>query len=157
MILKLAQGMYSFSLVIFTYISAKYFTDIGVDSFYETLNTSQATPENNYFTYIWKILYTLLFLSFYIVLSSKKSIEQYEDANVLFICQLFLQVLWCFSFFYMEQIIASAIVIFLLDILVLLMMHTFYHINKWAFYLLIPYLLWILFASFLNINIAIIN
>ena len=157
MILKLAQGMYSFALVIFTYISAKYFTDIGVDTFYETLNTPQTTPENDYFTYIWKILYILLFLSFYVVLSSKKSIEQYEDANVLFICQLFLQVLWCFSFFYMELIVASAIVIVLLDILVFMMMHTFYHINKLAFYLLIPYLFWILFASFLNINIAVMN
>lgn len=157
MILRLAQGIYSFALVIFTYISAKYFTDIGVDTFYEALDVPQTTPENSYFTSIWKILYILLFLSFYIILASKKSIEEYEDANVLFICQLFLQVLWCFSFFYMEQIVASSIVIVLLDILVLMMLHTFYRINKWAFYLLIPYLFWILFASFLNISIIFIN
>ena len=157
MILRLAQGIYSFALVIFTYISAKYFTDIGVDTFYEALDVPQTTPENSYFKSIWKILYILLFLSFYIILASKKSIEEYEDANVLFICQLFLQVLWCFSFFYMEQIVASSIVIVLLVIEAFLMIYVFYPINKWAVLMVFPYLIWIMFASYLNIYILFIN
>ena len=157
MALRIVQALYSFSLVTFTYIVSKFFTDIGVDSFYETINVSEASPENNYFSIIWKILYVLLFLSFFIILSSKKSIEQFSDANALFIYQLFLQILWCFSFFYMEQIVASAIVILLLDILVIMLMHTFYYINKWAFYLLVPYILWLFFASFLNFSIVFLN
>lgn len=157
MALKFAQMIYSFVLVLFTAILSKYFVDIGLDSFYETINVSNATPENNYFTYVWRIIYFLLFLSFYIILISKKTTEQFNDANVLFVLQLFLQVLWCFSFFYMGQFIASSIVIVLLFLLVLLMMHSFFQINKLAFGLNIPYAIWILFASFLNIYISFAN
>ncbi len=157
MALKITQAIYSFMLVLFTAIFSKYFTDIGLENFYDTLNISDATPKNNYFIYVWRVLYFLLFLSFYIILLSKKSIEQFNDANSLFISQLFLQVLWCFSFFYMEQLIASSIVLILLFGVVLLMMQSFYQINKVAFVLNIPYVVWVLFATFLNIYISFSN
>ena len=91
------------------------------------------------------------------MLRSRKTLEQFEDANALFVSQLFLQILWTFSFFYMEQLTASAIVIVLLDIVTALMMHTFFFINKWAFALTVPYLLWLLFATYLNIFVVMLN
>jgi tryptophan-rich sensory protein len=154
---KISNALYSFALVFITAVSAKFFTFAGLDYFYDTLIISQLTPEQDYFSYIWLFNYFLLFLSFYIVLESKKSIEQFKEANYLFILLLFMQVLWTFSFFYMEQIVISAIVIVLLDIVAGLMLHTFFYINKWSFILLIPYLLWILFASYLNIFISMMN
>ena len=126
-------------------------------SFYDTLDIPPGTPENYYFSYAWSGIYVLLFLSFYIVLRSRKTLEQFEDANALFVSQLFLQILWTFSFFYMEQLTASAIVIVLLDIVTALMIHTFFFINKWAFALTIPYLLWLLFATYLNIFVVMLN
>ena len=157
MALKLIQGLYSFTLIFITAICSKYFTDIGLESFYESLDIAAQTPQNSYFRYIWRALYFLLFLSFYIILISKKTINDFEDANALFVSQLFLQILWTFSFFYMEQLIASCIVIIMLLCVVLLMLHSFYKINKFSFWILIPYLVWLLFASYLNIYIAFAN
>ena len=157
MALKLIQGLYSFILIFITAIASKYFTDIGLEAFYDTINISEATPENNYFKYIWRGIYVLLFLSFYIILISKKSIDQFEDANSLFISQLFLQILWTFSFFYMEQLIASSIVIVMLLAVVFLMLYSFYQINKFSSIVLFPYVIWLMFATYLNIYIAFIN
>ena len=100
MALKFIQGLYSFILIFITAIVSKYFTDIGLEAFYDTINIPQSSPENNYFRYIWRGIYVLLFLSFYIILLSKKSISEFDDANSLFVSQLFLQILWTFSFFY---------------------------------------------------------
>ncbi|MBE6462999.1 MAG: tryptophan-rich sensory protein [Alphaproteobacteria bacterium] len=157
MTLKIIQGLYSFILVFITFLISKHFTDIGLENFYETINVSDITPENNYFRYIWKALYILLFLSFFTILVSKKSVEQFDDANALFIFQLFLQILWTFSFFYMGQLLASSIVIVLLVIEAFLMIYVFYPINKWAVLMVFPYLIWIMFASYLNIYIVFIN
>ena len=157
MALKFIQGLYSFILIFITAIVSKYFTDIGLEAFYDTINIPQSSPENNYFRYIWRGIYVLLFLSFYIILLSKKSISEFDDANSLFISQLFLQILWTFSFFYMEQLVASSIVIVLLLGVVFLMLHSFYQINKFSCFILFPYVIWLIFATYLNIYIAFIN
>ena len=154
---KLSNILYSFLLVFITAVIAKYFTAQGMSSFYEILDIPVVTPENHYFSYIWRGLYFLLFISFCIVLESSRDKEQFLDAKLLFVCQLFMQILWTFSFFYMEQLIASVIVIVLLDIVVALMMHTFFFISKWAFALTIPYLVWLLFATYLNVAILFLN
>lgn len=89
MALKLMQGLYSFVLVLITALLARYFTEQGMISFYDTLDIPPGTPENHYFSYAWSGIYVLLFLSFYIVLRSRKTLEQFEDANALFVSQLF--------------------------------------------------------------------
>ena len=150
--IKIVQGLYSLALVLFTAIASKYFTDIGLNNFYSILNLPEVTPENSYFRIIWRWLYFLLFLSL-----SKKTAEEFNEANSLFISQLFLQILWCFSFFFMGQMSASAIVIVLLFMEFFLMWRSFFVINKWAGAILIPYFVWIMFACFLNINIANMN
>ncbi len=154
---KWSNILYSFLLVVITAIIAKYFTAQGMSAFYEILDIPPITPENHYFSYAWRGLYFLLFISFCLILESNKDKELLLDARLLFVCQLFMQILWTFSFFYMEQLIASVIVIILLDIVVALMMHTFFFISKWAFALTVPYLAWLLFATYLNIAILFLN
>ena len=73
MALKLMQGLYSFVLVLITALLARYFTEQGMISFYDTLDIPPGTPENHYFSYAWSGIYVLLFLSFYIVLRSRKT------------------------------------------------------------------------------------
>ena len=157
MTLKLMQGLYSFVLVFITAWISKYIVEQGLIPFYDTLEKPSFTPEKHYFSYAWTTIYFLQFISFYLVLNSQKTLEQFDDANALFTSQLFLQIVWVFSFFYLEQLGASAIVILLLDMVVALMMHTFIFINLWAFVLMLPYLAWILYATILNIYIYFIN
>lgn len=157
MTLKMMQALYSFILVFVTAWISKYITNLGMIPFYDLLEKPIFTPDGKYFSYAWMTIYLLLFVSFYIVLTAQKTSEQFNDANALFISQLFLQIVWVFSFFYMQQIGASAIVIVLLDIVAALMMHTFIFINLWSFILLLPYLAWLMFATVLNIYIYFLN
>lgn len=157
MTLKIMQALYSFVLVFVTAWISKYIVDLGLIPFYDMLDKPTFTPDKNYFSYAWWLIYCLQFISFYIVLASKKTIEQFDDANALFASQLFLQIVWVFSFFYMQQLGASAIVIILLDMVAALMMHTFIFINLWSFILLLPYLAWLMFATVLNIYIYFMN
>lgn len=157
MVLKLTEGIYCFAMVFITAVICRYFTHIGMESFYGVLELPDTTPPNHIFSYIWGAIYFLLFLSFFITLDTPKTKEQFADANALFVAQFFLQILWTFSFFYMEQLWASAAVIILLDMVVALLLHTVFFINKGAFVLLVPYLLWLLFATYLNVFLIFLN
>lgn len=157
MTLRFAQGLYSFMLVLATALLTKYFVTQGIDIFYGSLNLPEAMPNNSYFSYIWRALYILLFICFFLILRADKPQELADNAGALFVSQLFLQILWAFSFFYLEQLTAAAIVIVLLDIVAALMIHTFFFISKTAFALTLPYMLWLLFATYLNIYILFIN
>ncbi len=157
MTLKIMQGLYSFVLVFATAWISKYIVNQGLIPFYDLLEKPTFTPDGKYFSYAWMSIYFLLFVSFYLILSSRKTLEQFDDANALFASQLFLQIVWNFSFFYMQQIGASAIVIVLLDMVVALMLHTFIFINLWSFILLLPYLAWLIYATILNIYIYFLN
>lgn len=157
MTLKMMQALYSFVLVFVTAWISKYIVDLGLIPYYDTLEKPSFTPDGKYFSYAWSVIYFLQFISFYLVLTSRKTLEQFDDANALFSSQLFLQIVWVFSFFYMQQLGASAIVIILLDMVAALMMHTFIFINLWSFILLLPYLAWLMFATVLNIYIYFMN
>lgn len=154
---KLQYGIYSFALIFVTSLITKYLVNEGLIPFYDILEKPVGTPENNYFRYIWNTLYVLMFLGFYTALLTPQRYEQFYDLNTLFILQLFLQIVWTFSFFYIQQIGVSAVVIVLLDIVAALLMHTLFFINLWSFFLFLPFLIWILFATYLNVFIAFLN
>ena len=154
---KLQQALYCFIIIFLTAYITKYLVNIGLVPFYDLLDIPLVTPNKSYFRYIWNIIYVLLFFGFYFALISEQNDEQYYDLNALFIMQLFLQILWTFCFFYLHQISASVLVILLLDIVAALFMHTLFFINVWSFFLILPYFLWLLFATFLNIYIVYLN
>lgn len=157
MYLKIRYGFYSLFLVFATAVICSYLVNTGLEGFYKILNKPLHTPDNHYFKIIWDALYIFLFLGFYTALVADKTLDQALDLNVLFVLQLFLQILWCFSFFYMYQIGVSAIVIVMLDMVVALLMHTLFFINLWSFCFFIPYLLWLLFATYLNVFLIFLN
>jgi tryptophan-rich sensory protein len=157
MIFKLKQGLYAFILIAITAVLCRYFTQTGMEIFYESLNLPEITPPHHYFRFTWYGIYGLQWLSFYLILTAPLTTEQFKEANALFALQLFLMVLWTFSFFFMEQLIASAVVIVVLDMVVAMMLHTFLFINVWAFLLLLPYLFWLWFATYLNVFIVFLN
>jgi len=157
MYLNVRYGLYSLFLIFVTAVICSYLVNTGLEGFYKILNKPLQTPDNHYFRYIWMALYIFLFLGFYIALLANKTLEQSLDLHALFCLQLFLQILWCFSFFYMYQIGVSAIVIVMLDMVVALLMHTLFFINLWSFCFFIPYLLWLLFATYLNVFLVFLN
>ena len=75
----------------------------------------------------------------------------------LFYGQLFAQIMWSYSFFYLHFVWAGFAVLVLLTLLIVLMIRNFYQYSKTASVLLLPYLFWSIFASYLNFVTACLN
>ena len=141
--------LYSLFIVLITGAFCSYFNGSVMDGFYPQIKVSEFTPPNIYFSVVWGVLYILLVLAFDLVLNSEKK-QLVRPAATTFILNMFLQVLWCFVFFYNAQFLAGFTVLIILDVISLIMIFMFYRISKLAGLMLIPYFLWLLFASFLN-------
>ena len=107
------------------------------------------------FPIVWSILYLLMSISCYII--TTKDDKNKDNAIIWYGIQLVINSLWSLIFFGFSAYLFSFIWIILLLISVIIMIVKFYKIDKTASYLNIPYVLWILFAGFLNLGIYILN
>lgn len=107
------------------------------------------------FPIVWSILYLLMSISCYII--TTKDDKNKDNAIIWYGIQLFINSLWSLIFFGFSAYLFSFIWIILLLTIVIIMIVKFYKIDKMAAYLNIPYVLWILFAGFLNLGIYILN
>ena len=114
------------------------------------------SPPGWLFGIIWPLLYLLMGIAAYIIYQTHLT-PQRKKAISLYWVQLFVNFLWPIVFFRFEFYWISVAVILLLDVLVFITTRTFYKLKKPAGYLMIPYLIWILFATYLNIGIAFLN
>lgn len=107
------------------------------------------------FPVVWSILYLLMSISCYII--TTKDDKNKDNAIIWYGIQLIINSLWSLIFFGFSAYLFSFIWIILLLAIVIIMIVKFYKIDKTAAYLNIPYVLWILFAGFLNLGIYILN
>lgn len=119
-----------------------------IDEWYESIKP-EITPPNYIFPIVWNILFFLIALSLYFAWVNGKKKEKSEIALV-FGANLLLNILWSFLFFYLQNPFAAFIEIFFLWFSILAMIFVTWKINKVSAYLLVPYLLWVSFASVLN-------
>jgi len=132
-----------------------------IDNWYDSVKPS-ITPPNFVFPIVWTILFFLIGLSFYYALSSfKKTSEKpgfKNDRNkivLLFSINFVLNVSWSFFFFTLHNALFALIVIALLILSILSLIYFNWKKTRVASYLLIPYLIWVCFATILNILIVI--
>ncbi|MEK6858501.1 MAG: TspO/MBR family protein [Nanoarchaeota archaeon] len=123
---------------------------------YQTIAKPAFNPPSWIFGPVWTLLFTLMGIALYRVWVSRASSVR-TRALVLFGAQFVLNVLWSYLFFGINNPFASFIEILILETLIILTIATFYKVNKSAGYLLIPYALWVVFASFLNYSIWMLN
>ena len=109
------------------------------------------------FPVVWTILYALMGISSYIVLTSDASQEEIKSAIQLYAYQLVVNFLWPTFFFNFGWYLFSFLWLILLWVLVFLMIRKFYDINRVAAYLNVPYLVWLTFAGYLNAGIWLLN
>ena len=121
---------------------------------YNSLVKPTFAPPSIIFPIVWTLLYILMGVSFGILKS--KSLLDDETKNIYYI-QLFVNALWPIFFFVFKWRLFSFIWILILILLVFLMIKEFYKKNKLSGFLQIPYLLWIIFASILNLSIFLLN
>ena len=107
------------------------------------------------FPIVWSILYLLMSISCYIITNSND--KNKNEAIIIYAIQLIINSVWSLIFFVFGAYLLGFIWIIILAVIVIIMIAKFYNINKKAAYLNIPYILWILFAAYLNFGIYILN
>ena len=122
---------------------------------YSNLNQPSFAPPGILFPIVWTILYILMGISSYII--SESNSYKKRKALSIYKLQLTINLLWSIIFFVFNLKTFAFVWIILLIIAVILMIKEFYNINKTAAYLQIPYLLWLIFASILNLSIIFLN
>ncbi len=129
-------------------------TTTSINDWYPTLTKPIFNPPNWIFAPVWSILFTLMAIAFYLVWIS----PNYKRFHFkLYINQLFINYLWSFMFFFLRNPTWAFINIIILITIVSITTIQFSKINKTAGYLMLPYLIWISFASVLNLAIIILN
>lgn len=121
---------------------------------YNSLEKPFLAPPSILFPIVWTILYILMGVS-YGLLETKDLLD--SRAKIIYYVQLFVNALWSIFFFTLKWRLFAFIWILLLAFLVILMVAEFYKKNKTAGLLQIPYLLWTLFALYLNLSIYLLN
>lgn len=120
---------------------------------YENLTRPPLSPPGIVFPIVWGILYLLMGISYYI--SDRKRLN--DSDKLLYYFQLGVNALWSILFFVFKWRLFSFFWIIFLAVLVYYMIKTFYKYSRLSAYLQIPYLLWCIFASYLNLGIYLLN
>lgn len=116
---------------------------------YKTLNKPLLSPPPILFPIVWTILYIVMGISYYLAGN--------EDTKKIYYAQLIVNLLWSIFFFVLRWYLFSFIWLLLLLYLIIVMMKKFYKYNELSSYLLIPYLIWVTFAGYLNLSIFLLN
>lgn len=124
-------------------------------SLYSTINKPPVSPPGFIFPFVWGILYILMGISSYLVYESDHS----EKRNALktYALQLFFNFWWSIIFFRFSLYLFAFLWLLVMIVLIAIMIYRFYQINMLSAYLQIPYLLWCLFAAYLNFMIYTLN
>ncbi len=107
------------------------------------------------FPVVWTILYFLMGVSAYMIYM-EKSEEKFAALGV-YLIQLVFNFLWSLIYFNLGKVLFAFIWLVILWMLILVMVVSFYRINKTAGYLQIPYLIWVTFAGYLNLALYLLN
>ncbi len=133
------------------------FTVSNITSWYIDLNKPILNPPSWVFGPVWITLYFLMGIALFLVWNKGLDSQFNKNAFILFIVQLVFNAMWSIVFFGMHQLLISVFVIVILWLLIFVNIVQFGKISKPAAYLLLPYILWVSFASYLNIAIYILN
>lgn len=135
--------------------SLGFLTQANMYPWYEHLNKSALTPPGFVFSIAWSVLYALLAIIAWILSSQVKKYS--KKINTLFALQMLMNWAWTPLFFKLHWLTVSAIWLMILTGLNFILMIETKKTDKKMAWLLTPYILWLMFASYLNGVIAIMN
>lgn len=130
-------------------------TQANIYPWYEHLNKSSLTPPGFVFSVVWALLYALLAAVASILSNLNKASS--KTIKMIFALQMVMNWAWTPLFFALHWLVPSAIWLLSLTCLNVLLIIKLKKRNKIIAWLLSPYLLWLLFASYLNVLIALMN
>ena len=126
-------------------------------SAYGNFNQPPLSPPGWVFPVVWTLLYLAMGYASYRVYTRGKDPGQVRIGLIFYGIQLLLNFLWPIFFFRFEAFLAAFVVLLLLWIVIVITMWQFYKSDERAGDLLIPYLLWVTFAGYLNLGVYLLN
>ncbi len=133
------------------------FTAPAIPTWYAALKKPSFNPPSWLFGPVWITLYTMMGVSLYLIWQKRGEIKLAWPAIIFFLIHLAVNASWSIIFFGQKNIIGALILIVALWFMIVASIFLFYKINKTAAYLLVPYLLWVSFASILNYSLWRLN
>ena len=122
---------------------------------YQSMAQPPLSPPGWIFPIVWAILYILMGISSWLIYTSDSFYR--KSALQVYALQLVVNFFWTIIFFNLQMYLFAFIWLLFLLVLIIVMIIAFYRINKTAAYLLIPYLLWVCFAGYLNFGVYLLN
>jgi tryptophan-rich sensory protein len=156
------QKILRISVVLMTCLVIGYLSGMvtreSITTWYPTLIKPVFNPPNWIFAPVWTTLYIMMGVAGGLVWTKLESDpENVKKAFKFFILQLALNALWSFIFFYLHNVLLALIEVVLLLLMIYETYNQFFKIDKNAGRLLIPYMIWVSFATILNASIWWLN
>jgi|SRR5665647_765157 tryptophan-rich sensory protein len=127
-----------------------------IPTWYASLNKPWFSPPNVVFAPVWTTLYILMGVALFLIWRSPRNRTR-DTGIALFAAQLVVNVIWTFAFFGLQNALFGVLTIVPLWILIAVTIYQFYKVDKWASYLLVPYLAWVSIATALNASVYLLN
>lgn len=132
-------------------------TTPAIPTWFDYLNKPTFSPPNWLFAPVWLTLYAMMGIAFYLIIVKGLKNKKKRIAAGLFLGHLVLNTLWSLVFFGLKDLGLALLVIILLWLMIAILIDLFWKIEKRASLLLIPYFLWVSFATFLNLALWQLN
>jgi translocator protein len=127
-----------------------------MNAWYETLNKPPFNPPGWIFTPVWTVLYTLILISIFVYYRQTDK-KWMVPTTLILVIHLASNFIWTWLFFGLRSPALAFLDILLLDLSLCVLMNLFAKSSLVAAALLIPYLIWVLFATYLNLAFWILN
>nr|WP_320161769.1 TspO/MBR family protein [uncultured Methanoregula sp.] len=128
-----------------------------IPTWYAGLHKPALTPPAWVFAPVWTTLYILMGIALFLILRSDGKKQDVDIALLLFASQLVLNVMWSFIFFGLHLVFFGLVCLILLFLILLCTTIWTFRISRNASLLLIPYLLWLCIAAYLNTAVFLLN
>lgn len=132
-------------------------TASSIDGWYATLNKPPFNPPNWIFAPVWTLLYAMMGVAVALVWDKGLDRADVKSALLFFVLQFILNAIWTPIFFGQQQLLIALAVIITLWVLLFICIRKFKGVDNLSGNLLIPYLLWVSFATILNFSIWYLN
>ena len=132
-------------------------TEGGFSATYGGLNKPPLSPPSWVFPVVWIILYLMMGMASYIADRNAAVRNERRSALYLYGAQLAVNFIWPIAFFRANQYLIALVILAVLFFLALLTTIKFFRIKPLAGWLMIPYLVWLAFAAYLNTGVVLMN
>lgn len=147
----------SLSLAYSAALIGSLFTADAINTWYAALTKPELNPPNWLFGPVWTVLYALMAIAAWRIYEKRKKNPKVNLLLWVYVAHLAVNAFWSIAFFGLHNPLLALVVVAVLWLCIAYLAVSFYRVDRMAGLLLLPYLAWVTFASYLNISIVLLN